>query len=72
VLAEWDLTDDPRTPDVPAARVTIPGNFTELVRTDLPTAQAERLRVRAELEAAFADGLQIAGFDRATNAYLLS
>ena len=72
VLAEWDLTAEAGTQITPATRVTIPENFTDLARTDLPAAQAERLRVRDALEAAFADGLQITGFDRAANAYLLS
>lgn len=72
LLADWDLTR-PADPDVTAERhVPIPADFARLVQDDLTTAQSERLRVRDALQSAFADGLHIAGFDRAQNAYLLA
>lgn len=72
LLADWDLTR-PTNPDVSAEQtVPIPADFARLVQDDLKTAQSERLRVRAALESAFADGLHIARFDRAQNAYLLA
>jgi len=72
LLAEWDLTRA-ANPDVFIDRlVQIPPDFAALVHDDLTTAQSERLRVRDALEGAFADGLHIAGFDRAKNTYLLA
>lgn len=72
LLAEWDLTG-PANPDVTVKRhVPIPPDFARLVQHDLTTAESERQRVRDALEAGFSDGLHIAGFDRAENAYLLA
>lgn len=71
LLAEWDLTAARWTGEA-AQRVAIPPDFAALVQTDRDTALSERLRVRKALETAFVDGLHIAGFDRAQNAYLLS
>lgn len=71
LLAEWDLaTSTGAVP--PKQRILIPGDFAALQRSDPDAAQAERLRVRGELEEAFADGLRISGFDTSENAYLLS
>ena len=72
LLADWDLTRaDSATVD-PVDTVPIPADFARLVADDPATALSERLRVREALEAGFANGLQIAGFDRAANAYLLA
>jgi hypothetical protein len=43
-----------------------------MVQSDLAAALSERMRVRDALEAAFEDGLQIAGFDGAANSYVLA
>lgn len=71
VLAEWDLTKDRVDPVASDLRVTIPADFAALCQTDPPFALAERMRLRATLEAAFAGGHQIAGFDKASHSYLL-
>lgn len=71
LLAEWDLQADAAMP-APERRVAIPADFAAIQAADPDTALAERLRVRAEIEAAFADGLQIAGFDTRANAYLMA
>lgn len=80
VIAEWRL-DAPEVgaraqgmrPALPAgtAGLAIPADFDGLVSRDLTTALAERLRVRAALQAAFAAGQRIVGFDRATGEYRL-
>jgi predicted GNAT superfamily acetyltransferase len=72
LLADWDLTRDGTAPVTPVDTVRIPADFARLVADDPATALAERLRIRQALEAGFADGLQIAGFDRRENAYLLA
>jgi predicted GNAT superfamily acetyltransferase len=81
LLAEWRL-DSPavaarragREPPAPGTggRVAIPQDFAALLRDHPEQALAERLRVRAALQAAFARGDQIAGFDRSAGAYLLA
>lgn len=71
VVADWDLTAAPWAGEADQS-VSIPQDFARLVQTDPAAALSERLRVREALETAFADGLHIAGFDRAQNAYLLS
>lgn len=71
VVADWDLTAAPWAGE-PDQRVSIPQDFAALVATDLAAAITERLRVRAALEAAFADGLRITGFDPAACTYLLT
>ena len=57
----------------PAARIVIPGNWSELVRSDAERALSEQLRVRGEFQSAFAAGLVGRGFDRDESAphYLL-
>ena len=72
LLADWDLTR-PADPElIPVDTVPIPADFAGLVADDPAQALYERLRLRDALEAAFADGLHIAGFDRTANAYLLA
>jgi predicted GNAT superfamily acetyltransferase len=72
LLADWDLTRAEGAPANPVDTVPIPADFARLVADDPATALSERLRIRQALEAGFADGLQIAGFDRRENAYLLA
>lgn len=50
----------------PAVEITIPAEWTRLVREDPATAKQEQLRVRSEFQAAFADGLVAAGFERSS------
>ena len=46
------------------ASVEIPGDWNSLVKTNTESARRELLRVRAEFQKAFAEGLVCAGFDR--------
>ena len=71
LLADWDLTRPAEATVTPVQAVQIPADFAGLVVDDPAKALSERLRIRATLEAAFADGLHIAGFDRDANRYLL-
>ncbi|MGL4281326.1 MAG: GNAT family N-acetyltransferase [Albidovulum sp.] len=54
------------------ARVTIPTDFAALLAGAPEEALRERLRVRDSLQAAFAEGLEIGGFDREAGEYLLT
>lgn len=54
------------------SRVAIPPDFPALLSAAPQEALSERLRVRNSLQSAFADGLEIAGFDRGTGDYLLT
>ena len=84
IMLDWHLqapgvearaADPDRAPPRPtevARTVSIPADLDALMRRDPATALQERLRLRASLTAAFAEGLQIAGFDRDANAYLLT
>ena len=70
LLAEWRL----KTPHVVGEvvqRVHIGKDFEALMAGDVAAATAERLRVRVELQAAFAAGLMIAGYDAEQAEYLL-
>ncbi len=80
LLAEWQL-DAPAVVQRAAGRtvavrnglrVAIPANFEALLANDLQTAISERLRVREELNAAFAEGFRITEFDTESCEYLLS
>ncbi|HQU66687.1 MAG TPA: GNAT family N-acetyltransferase [Albidovulum sp.] len=53
------------------ARVNIPEDFAALLSGAPEAALSERLRVRDSLQAAFAQGLEIGGFDREAGDYLL-
>lgn len=55
-----------------AGRIALPADFAGLLAADPAAARTERLRVRAEIEAAFAEGLVIAGVDVKGAAYLLA
>jgi predicted GNAT superfamily acetyltransferase len=48
----------------PLGAISIPGNWTSLVREDVVRARAEQKRVRAEFKQAFQEGLVCAGFER--------
>lgn len=80
LLAEWQL-DAPGVaqraagapvPPGDGLRVAIPADFGALLTQDLQGAVAQRLRVRAELTAAFDGGYRISGFDTAACTYLLT
>ena len=57
----------------PVARISIPPEWTSLVKQDPQRARDEQARVRAEFKSAFARGLICAGFERGTqeSRYLL-
>jgi predicted GNAT superfamily acetyltransferase len=55
-----------------ARRIALPADFAGLLTADPAAAAAERLRLRQEIEAAFAAGLVIAGVDVRAPAYLLT
>lgn len=83
LVAEWHLNApevrrrrlDPGAVHRPSpegcVRVTIPADFADLLSRDPDKAMSERLRVRGELTAAFANGFRIVGFDLETCTYLL-
>lgn len=54
-----------------AHRIALPQDFAELLRADPVAANAKRLKVRAEIEAAFSEGFVIVGVDAREPAYLL-
>ena len=57
----------------PVAAITIPTDWTALIRNDVETARSEQLRVRTEFKDAFREQLVCAGFERGQNqsSYLL-
>ncbi|HEX9858366.1 MAG TPA: GNAT family N-acetyltransferase, partial [Paracoccaceae bacterium] len=55
----------------PTLRIGIPADFGALLAGDPVAAQAERLRVRGEMQEAFAKGYAVRGFDTARREYLL-
>lgn len=82
LLTEWQL-DAPNVQQLaqglvpPAAtvaqfRIPIPPDIDRLVTTDLKAALAVRLQVRAAMTKAFAEGLQVSGFDAGAGSYLLN
>lgn len=85
VMAVWDLSapqvvaraagqgksGQAATGPAGAERVAIPADFDALRAADPEGALAARLSLRATLQAAFAEGRAIIGFDRAQVAYLL-
>lgn len=72
LLADWDLTRPVGGLLTFVDTVPIPADFARLVLDDPAKALSERLRIRDALEAAFAKGFHIAGFDRDANRYLLT
>jgi len=82
LLADWRLNDPavaaraagqpPALPDAPAmTRIAIPADFGAMIASDLDGATGERLRLRAAMTAAFADGYEVQGYDTARREYLL-
>lgn len=79
VMADWAL-DDQRVaaraagqavlPET-AERVEIPADIDALMALDPQAALAARLQLRARLQAAFAQGQGLVGFDRARHSYLI-
>lgn len=59
-------------PDAEDGYVSIPPDFTRLIRDDLPLAREERLRIRQQLQQWFARGYRIVDFDRRTSRYRLA
>jgi len=80
VMAVWDLEapgvlarateQDVPMPDA-VSRIGIPADFDALIAADPAAALAARLQLRAGLQAAFAEGRAIVGFDRASATYLI-
>ena len=52
-------------------RIAIPADFGAMIASDLDGATGERLRLRAAMTAAFADGYEVQGYDTARREYLL-
>jgi chorismate synthase len=57
----------------PAGSISIPAQWSKLIRDDVNKARAEQVRVRAEFKNAFGEGLVCAGFERGEeqSSYLL-
>jgi predicted GNAT superfamily acetyltransferase len=82
LLVDWHL-DTPRVLSRAAGsqavsssetvlRLPIPADFGRMIDADLPSAGAERLRLRATMQAAFAEGLLVQDFDPLNREYLLT
>jgi predicted GNAT superfamily acetyltransferase len=81
LLASWDL-ESPRVaalsrgekpaPALAEATVVIPPAWNDLVGREPQRARDEQRRVATELEAGFARGLAVTGFDKAAASYVLS
>ena len=82
LFASWDLRSErvlmlasrsPITIPKPVLKISIPTEWTSLVKNDPARARAEQLRVRSEFTTTFSDGLICAGFERSPNqpSYLL-
>ncbi len=74
LVARWVLTREPGPRDVPSGSTVLPvrAEYADLRAADAPAAAGERDRVRLGLEAAFAEGLIVAAFDRTSSAYVLA
>jgi predicted GNAT superfamily acetyltransferase len=74
LFAEWELShtkvkalserSELETSSTPVAEIGIPPKWSELLKQDPTRARTEQLRVRAEFQQAFAQGLVCAGFQR--------
>ena len=74
LFADWQLDSTrvtllaagraPEQPDSPATTIEIPSDWPALIKRDAAQAREEQLRVRAEFERAFSEGLICAGFER--------
>ncbi len=71
LVVRWDLDREPRPSPMPegAPRTTIPRDYPAVRAADPERARVERDRVAADIEARFADGLVVVGFDGATATY---
>ena len=80
--ADWHLADASvaaratgaaaSLPDAPGMiRIPIPADFGAMIASDPDGATGERLRLRAAMTAAFADGYEVQGYDTARREYLL-
>lgn len=81
LMADWHLQSprvvaaaagQPLPPDRVAEEIEIPADFGDMMIHAPEMAQALRLENRAQMQAAFAAGLRITGFDSTTRRYLLS
>lgn len=84
LLAEWSLASpvvaqraegiraDDADVENAALRIHIPADYDALIANNLQTALVERLRVREEMMAAFAQGLRVTGYDGHGSCYLLN
>ncbi|GAB1478672.1 GNAT family N-acetyltransferase [Paracoccaceae bacterium] len=81
LMADWYLNDPcvaaiaagARLPSAPASlRLPIPADITALLASDPAQAHQVQAALRADLQAAFAEGLAITDFDSRDCAYLLS
>lgn len=81
LLAEWHLqspgvlarAEGGAPPPIPdAQRIAIPRDYDGLIGSDPKAALEARLHLRDRMQAAFAGGLRVAGFDSADPAYLLA
>ncbi len=74
LVVRWDLDRPPgqRVAPASARRLEIPGEYGALRSADPAAAAVQREHVGAGLAAAFDTGAIVAGFDRATRAYLLA
>jgi hypothetical protein len=59
--------------DKSVGAISIPAEWTTLIRNDIAQARDEQVRVRTEFQKAFAEGLVCAGFERGSkeSSYLL-
>lgn len=80
VLADWHLespavaaraSGQAPPPVAEVARIALHPDFGALLETDPTAAMAERMRIRARMQAALAQGLTVQGFDSASREYLL-
>ncbi len=82
LLVDWDLAaapvaalsqgKPPPRADACPLDLVLPEDIETLAAQDPHRAQAQRLALRAALQAGFAEGRRIVGFDRAARVYLLS
>ncbi|WP_347267001.1 GNAT family N-acetyltransferase [Paracoccus sp. (in: a-proteobacteria)] len=81
IVLDWHLRDagvaaraagQPPAPPPAGPGVAIPRDIAALMRDDPAAARAARMALRHDLQAAFARGQRIAGFDRARARYLLA
>lgn len=82
LFASWDLRSErvmmlaggsQITMPMPVLKISIPPEWTSLLKSDPARARSEQLRVRSEFTTAFSDGLVCAGFERSPDrpSYLL-